>query len=858
MAAFERIGSGIDGLDNTLDYIRLGDNVVWQVTDLEDFRFFVEPFVRRAIADGRNVVYIRFAEHEPVVCETEGLKVYVLDTATGFESFTVALHGIIAREGRDAFYVFDSLSELQVAWSTDLMMGNFFRVTCPYLFELDTVAYFPVLRGRHSYEAIARIRETTQLLLDVYSHNGVLYLHPLKVWNRYSSDMFLPHRLEKDGSFPAITNGVEVGEFYSILHSKSVFRGEQNLDSYERFLQNAREACNANKLDKQTCRKITKSMLTHDKKMALLIEKHFDFTDYFKIKDRMIGTGSIGGKACGMLLARKICEKTVKGYTEHSETHDSFYIGTDVFYSYLVENGYWKLRLEQKTEKGYFAVGEELRELILKGSFSENIREQLRRLLEYFGQSPIIVRSSSFLEDGFGNAFAGKYESVFCVNASPPEERLVALERAIKIVYASTMDRSALEYRKNRKLQKSDEQMAILVQRVSGTRFGDYFYPCAAGVGFSYSLYRWSDELSPDAGMLRLVSGMGTRAVDRTEGDYPRLVNLDKPESTVFTETADKHRFSQHKLDVVDFWQNKIAEKGLNELINDFPQWYINLILEHDREAEELFRQRGESRDIYFVSCQGIVKNTVFIDLMKSLLNTLEDSYGCPVDIEYTVNFNKNGDFLINLLQCRPLTVWKNSAAVNIPDIPHKNKLFEVKSSFMGSSVKEGIDVIVIIKSDKYYKYPYTKKSGITGALDRINTYYKNSGKKLLLLTPGRIGTSSPELGVPAGFANINAFSVICEYSDSTTGYMPELSYGSHMFLDLVEADMFYVAVFDDNRTLAFNRSLFDNEQNRFPLIAESMTDFSDIISVVELTDKKLMLFADIDNRRTLCGLLPE
>jgi len=125
---------------------------------------------------------------------------------------------------------------------------------------------------------------------------------------------------------------------------------------------------------------------------------------------------------------------------------------------------------------------------------SEPIRAQFRRMLNYFGQIPIIVRSSSFLEDGFGNAFAGKYESIFCVNACDPEERLLQFEDAVRRVYASTMDRSALEYRRQRGLDKMDEQMAILVQRVSGTKFDKYYMPCAAGVGFSYSVYRWSDK----------------------------------------------------------------------------------------------------------------------------------------------------------------------------------------------------------------------------------------------------------------------------------------------------------------------------------------------------------------------------
>ena len=143
--------------------------------------------------DERNLVYVRFASHDPLLEPTPGLKIYEFDPNEGFETFTVAVRRVITEEGRDAFYVFDCLSELQVAWSSDLMMGNFFRVTCPYLFELDTVAYFPVLRGRHSFAAVAKIRDTTQLFIDVYRSPDELFIHPLKVWNRSSATMFLPH-----------------------------------------------------------------------------------------------------------------------------------------------------------------------------------------------------------------------------------------------------------------------------------------------------------------------------------------------------------------------------------------------------------------------------------------------------------------------------------------------------------------------------------------------------------------------------------------------------------------------------------------------------------------------------------------
>ena len=134
-------------------------------------------------------------------------------------------------------------------------------------------------------------------------------------------------------------------------------------------------------------------------------------------------------KACGMLLARKIIHTELPEYRSYFEPHDSFYIGSDVFYTYIVSNNCWETRIAQRTEEGYFSKAGALKEALLSGSFPPDIREKFRTVLEYFGQSPIIVRSSSFLEDGFGNAFAGKYESVFHVNQGSPEERLKPLKR---------------------------------------------------------------------------------------------------------------------------------------------------------------------------------------------------------------------------------------------------------------------------------------------------------------------------------------------------------------------------------------------------------------------------------------------
>lgn len=858
MPAFERIKSGIPSLDKALDNIRLGDNVVIQVTCLNDFKRIVHPFVNQSIEDKRNIIYIRFSNHEPLLEYREGLKIYQLNANHGFEAFTVEVHNIIKNEGTEAFYVFDSLSDLQVAWSTDLMMGNFFCVTCPYLFELDTVAWFPVLRGHHDFATIARIQETTQLFIDVHSDEKDTFIHPIKVWNRYLPDMYLPYRLNYDNQLESLTNSVDLADYYNLIHNEQMEHAEQNIDSYDRFFRAAKESYYRGEITDWTLNKITRSMMTHDHKMAALIRREFSPEDYFYVKERMIGTGTIGGKACGMLLARKMVANYLPQYVKYLEPQDSYYIGTDIYYSYIVENKLWKLRILQRSDEHYFDKAEELRNAILNGKFPESIRAQFRRMLNYFGQIPIIVRSSSFLEDGFGNAFAGKYESVFCVNACSPEERLLHFENAVRRVYASTMDKSALEYRKQRGLDKMDEQMAILVQRVSGTKFDKYYMPCAAGVGFSYSMYRWSDELSADAGLLRLVAGLGTKAVDRTGIDYPRLVNLDIPESTTLTNSKDKHRFSQRKIDVIDLEKNEVRDVSVNDLIPELPDWYLKLICEHDYDTERMFYERGQRRNILFVSCDEIVKKKELMKMMKDILSTLEERYGNPVDTEYTINFRKDGAFNVNILQCRPMFVWQNAINREIPNIEEDKTLFKVNQTFMGNSAELNVDVVVWIDSKKYYSYPYNQKSSICSIVSKINKYYERKDKKLMLVSPGRIGTSSPDLGVPVVFSDISNFKILCEYADTEIGFVPELSYGSHMFQDIVETEMFYVAVMDTEQsgTEIFNKEFFKSDVSVLKDIAPDAEAYEDIIKVYEFdASKSLNLYADFKKRTVICGI---
>ena len=848
MSLYDKVSTGLEGFDQVIDHLRFGDNVVWQVDSIPGYKKMAGCFAESAKAENVNLVYIRFADHEPLLDADAGFKTYHIDANKGFEGFATEIHNIISEEGKRVFYIFDCLTDLLEYWHSDLMIGNFFRATCPYLYELDTVAYFAIMRNYHTYSTIAGIRETTQLLLDLYQISDKTYIHPLKVWQRYSPTMFFPH-LVQGREAVCITSSSDASELFT-----SINRGEARLDHWNTVFNEAKKIPDSfHDQQEEVKRRLMHMLIGGDSRMFRLCDRYFTLKDILSIASREIGTGFIGGKSVGMLLARKILE--VEGgdrSTPYLEPHDSFYIGSDVFYTYIVQNGWWKLRTMQKTPEGYYRYSAELKEKLLHGTFPKDIQEQFMQMLEYFGQSPIIVRSSSLLEDNFGNAFAGKYESVFCVNQGTPQERYEAFEQAVRTVYASTMNEDALNYRMNRGLAMQDEQMAILVQRVSGDRHGDFFFPHVAGVGNSVNLYVWDESIDMNAGMLRLVFGLGTRAVDRTDGDYVKVVCLDNPLRIPPMDYEDQGKFSQHRLDLLSLSDNALASRDLDDVLSLPLKTDQNLFISPDHAAAARMRELGYKgmRTPYLLDFKKLFTDTRFAAIMREMLALLSKAYDYPVDIEFTANFDKDKGFKINLLQCRPLQTKGLGRTVKIPELKDvKDCFFSCKGNFMGGSVRLPIDYVVFIRAGAYLKLSERDKYEVARQIGLINGEMK--GKNAMLAGPGRWGSTTPSLGVPVHFTELCNMEVLCEYSSKKEGFMPELSYGSHFFQDIVESEIFYVAVFDGYQDVIFNPDRILREENLLGSFLPGSGRFADVIHIADTCGMEI--YSDIVSQRLLC-----
>ncbi|MCX6011005.1 MAG: phosphoenolpyruvate synthase [Chloroflexi bacterium] len=733
------VRSGLASLDKLLHGLRPGDNVVWRIDRLEDYSYFAEPFAEQAIGDGFDCVYLRFAPHPPVLKPRPGLSTVQVDPGRGFDYFAGEVHRIIEERGSGVCYVFDSLSALVNEWATDELLANFYQLTCPYICELGDVAYFSLMRGQHGYSTVARIRDTTQILVDVYHVSGNTYVHPLKVWGRYSPQMFLPHLISGADWSPVFKSGdaAALSATASKQHASILSDSVAPWDSVYRRLVRYKEttielldtAHDVGTLKKE----LTRMLIGNHDKLNKMADRYLALDDLFRVRDKLIGSGRIGGKTAGMLLARRILaeEKGEVDFSQVLEEHDSFYIGSDVFFTFLVNNNLFQLRLQLSKNPGFsrdeFAKVEQA---FLAGQFPKEIVEQFRDMLDYYGQAPIIVRSSSLLEDSFTNAFAGKYRSEFCANQGSPEDRLEAFLRAVKLVYASALNPDALSYRRKQGLTEGDEQMAILIQRVSGMPYKQYFFPSLAGVAFSRNLFAWSDRIDPQKGLIRLVFGLGTRAVNRVGGDYPRMIAVSHPElrPEIGTQIA---KYSQRNVDLLDLKANKFSTRPLAEVLadNDYPNLNFLVSLMADGYISDVF-PLGRPEGNIVLTFNNLVRQTGLVHIIGEMLTKLEKAWGQPIDIEFTAYVDHDGSAKVNLLQCRSLRLPRTSAGdTHIPDnLPEDRVLFR-STRAISAGVVEHIAYILYIDPKKYAETAAIDvKRSLGRVIGKLNESLRNKG----------------------------------------------------------------------------------------------------------------------------------
>ena len=869
--ANNEISSGISDLDNLLQGLLEGDNIVWQVDNISDYAFFADRFARDTISQKIQCIYFRFASHTPILADIPGLDIVNIDPVPGFDFFAGEVHNTIQNCNKNARIIFDNLSSLVTTWATDELLANFFMVTCPYIFELGPVAYFALTRGRHMHTAVARIRDTTQILIDVYHVKNSMYIHPIKVWNRYSSQMFLPHQVSEKGWEPVSVSGEAAAVSSTALKQPlgtSITSGAPWEVVYDKLLTHRGTGDKPPEYTPEIAslkHELVRMMIGDHPSFNRLADEYFTIDDLIGIRNRLIGTGRIGGKAAGMLLARRILlsDREQPDIARALEAHDSFYIGSDVFFTFLVKNDLFQLRMQLTRDSQIsHEEFEDVERRFIKGEFPPEIMDQFRDMLDYFGQAPIIVRSSSLLEDRFGNAFAGKYRSEFCANQGSPEERMKAFLNAVKLVYASAINPDALSYRHKQGLGENDEQMAILVQRVSGMPYKQYFFPPLAGVAFSRNLYAWTSRIDPNKGMIRLVFGLGTHAVNRVGGDYTRIMAVSHPQ--LRPEMGIKVvKYSQHNVDVLDLTGNEFLSVPVADLLTDCDYPNLNLIasLLSEGYPQEMIAAcpRGRSDDLV-LTFNNFINRTPFIKLMDTMLTTLDQAYEQPVDTEFTARIEPDGKIKINLLQCRSLRLPGTAGHIEFPEHIAKNKVLFTSSRFISGGAVHNIKYILYIDPEKYAAIESVEmKQSLGRAVGKINRHPDIISGKIIMMGPGRWGSSNINLGVNVGYADIDNTSVLVEMAREERGHIPEVSYGTHFFQDLVEAGIMYLPVYPSDPESRFNDEFFNRSENILTGLLPELAGYSSLITLIDTSrwagGQYAHILADPSAHQAICFL---
>jgi hypothetical protein len=568
--------------------------------------------------------------------------------------------------------------------------------------------------------------------------------------------------------------------------------------------------------------------------------------------------GKLGGKAAGMILAHKILLPTLEKKDPDLErilrVPDTQYLNSGVFSEFLDRNNLYlfhtfKYKDRESIEKEFLRIEEQFK----TATFAPEVVEDFRRILEQVGEHPIIIRSSSMLEDNFGLAFSGKYQSVFLGNQGPMHIRLSRFIVALKRVFSSTFGPDPILYRRDHGLLDYDERMAMIVQQVVGRRFGHYFYPFAAGVMFSRNVYTWHPKIQPEAGLVRLVHGLGTRAVDRVGSDYPRMIPLSHPLLRPEVSAEQIRKYSQKQVDVLNLRTGNLETIDFRTLCArvDHPDLFSAVsVLDYDHLAPPLFRGQELRGKELCLSFDNFLSKTPFTDIARKILSRVEAAYGRPVDIEFAWDQDH-----LYLLQCRSLAVRKELQKVAIPDgVPQDHILFTTQAVLCNSAVPN-LEYIVYVDPRAYDRLAtYDAKLKIASAVNLLNKHL--AGGRYALMGPGRWGSNDINLGVRVSYSNINRTKLLVEIAFAKEGYTPEVSYGTHFFQDLVEANILVVSLFPGDPTAFFDEQFVLNTENLLEQIAPQMKDCAGVVRVINVPAARggeyLHVYMDGASRRGL------
>jgi hypothetical protein len=571
-------------------------------------------------------------------------------------------------------------------------------------------------------------------------------------------------------------------------------------------------------------------------------KEYVEIGDFFDLINRIIyppeSHGQLGGKSAGLFLASRILRKHAETneILRHIKTPKTWYITSDAVLSFVNYNN-----LEELVEHKYKDIEQIRREygqivqLFKHSNFTPELVQGLSTALDDFEDRPLIVRSSSLLEDRLGAAFSGKYKSLFLANQGPKQKRLEALMDAVAEVYSSTFGPDPIEYRAERGLLDFPEEMGIMIQEVVGTRIGNFFLPAFAGVAFSNNEFRWSPRIRREDGLLRLVLGLGTRAVDRLADDYPVLIAPGQAGLRANITPDEILRYAPNKIDLIDLATNSFATVEISDFLRQFGEevqnvhQYVSISRDHQIQPPMGFHMDFEHDDL-IVTFEGLVTRTPFVKKIHTILQVLQETLHTPVDIE----FASDGKDLY-MLQCRPQCYTQDNVPMPIPrDVPLDQIIFTA-NRYVSNGMVPDIQYIVYIPPEKYGAIQNLETLISVGwAVGRLNSILPR--RQFVLVGPGRWGSRGDiKLGVSVTYSEIKNSAALIEVARKRGNYVPDLSFGTHFFQDLVESSIRYLPLYPDDPGVLFNETFLLGSPNSLSDLLPDYASLQDTVRVIDI-----------------------
>jgi hypothetical protein len=289
-------------------------------------------------------------------------------------------------------------------------------------------------------------------------------------------------------------------------------------------------------------------------------------------------------------------------------------------------------------------------------------------------------------------------------------------------------------------------------------------------------------------------------------------------------------------------------------VLKDDLEKHLDLIGTRDIDATDRMKATGKDAEIWILTFDDLLSKTEFPQLMSKMLKQLEKVYDYPVDIEFTANFNASGNLQINLLQCRPFQTRGHYQRVEIPDKIDETKIFlRQQGNFMGGGVHENVSRIIYVDPKKYAKLALSDKYNIARLVGKINKTINRDEMPTILFGPGRWGTTTPAMGVPTTFSEVDNVAAIAEIAYTEGSLIPELSFGTHFFQDLVEMNIFYMAIYPENSEVIFNTSWMQKESNLLGNIVPEDRQYADVVRVYNIQGANLRFISDVVSQEIIC-----